>query len=705
MRIGLSLKLGIVVVAVFGIVMAGIFVYRPLKYARLKAKLVSEDAAEREAAVRTLADEGKRCITYLNRWLESQDNNLVIQACEVLKSTSTAVRKKSVSRLQSLLDGPPSRVTDAVFYVILRDCEYVKDCLKYCTNPERQRNFYCFVLRYPDNSQVERWHIGVQGASERLAVLNDSLSTGSLLEAFESKRDPLPVIIALNELGYDIRIGSIFSYANSIEVSNEKEARFFGKIGWKGAVPALINALGNCSDEYLAMDIADALGKLGDKECVDALFKAIDSVDEDDEGRLTYRIGWALSEIGREKLIKRLLALLGNEPGYERIGAIYALGRLGEERAIENLLEIVNSEIDWSHEWHNAAMALAKIGNDKVAEPLLRFIRVRNGDFDDDYYASLSARVLGIYGDKKCVTELIGLLDTTLKRDWTHESRDVAYHTVLGLAESGDERAVGALLKVFDSKEYQIAAYFAGGALSKFSKPDSFGKLEEVFPAIEADTKVRGFVSDPTTPAFENVLMAIGASGNENAIDFLIKQAEKDPDCLHVFLALSNFENDRVRTFLREMQDKKCINVVPALMWMGENPGPVAFERYCYSTLNILWNPTLGERAYYWMNPDPFYPEENYDLTYEFYVATAARWGRTSALERIICGLLTSPYELVPFYRKVFEHMPESFPGFDFNARYHERMKKKKEIMKWYNDNKDRLAWDGEKKRYYLKPE
>ena len=49
--------------------------------------------------------------------------------------------------------------------------------------------------------------------------------------------------------------------------------------------------------------------------------------------------------------------------------------------------------------------------------------------------------------------------------------------------------------------------------------------------------------------------------------------------------------------------------------------------------------------------------------------------------------------------------MPEDFPEFNFEVDNATREKQAKAMKAWYQKNKNRLAWDKNKRRYYLKDE
>jgi hypothetical protein len=103
----LHLLLAIGILVVFGLLICGMMLYLPFWYRIQRSRLLSPDAAVREAAASKVADDGRRAEPYLKEWLDSNDVRMVVGADMVivilLKNESAAwvkdLEEKAVSRL------------------------------------------------------------------------------------------------------------------------------------------------------------------------------------------------------------------------------------------------------------------------------------------------------------------------------------------------------------------------------------------------------------------------------------------------------------------------------------------------------------------------------------------------------------------------------------------------------------------------------
>ncbi|MHC4663716.1 MAG: hypothetical protein ACYS8W_18810 [Planctomycetota bacterium] len=170
MRIGLSLKLGIIVVAVFGIVIAGLFLYRPLKYARLKAQLLSEEEAVREAAFDRLVKEEGRAIPYIRALLQSEQKELVKGACSALEGMKGKHWLRALPELEYILDGKSSEMTAAAASVIIareNDLGAQWD-EEYSGSSKRLENIYSHALGDLPGRDLREMEKGAKAEMEKL---------------------------------------------------------------------------------------------------------------------------------------------------------------------------------------------------------------------------------------------------------------------------------------------------------------------------------------------------------------------------------------------------------------------------------------------------------------------------------------------------------------------------------------------------------
>ena len=84
MKSGFFLKLGVAIVAGFGLLLAGYYAYEPIWFQYYKTQLMSDDKEVVRSAVKTVTAEGERAVPYLQKWLNSENERLEDGACDVL---------------------------------------------------------------------------------------------------------------------------------------------------------------------------------------------------------------------------------------------------------------------------------------------------------------------------------------------------------------------------------------------------------------------------------------------------------------------------------------------------------------------------------------------------------------------------------------------------------------------------------------------
>lgn len=109
----------------------------------------------------------------------------------------------------------------------------------------------------------------------------------------------------------------------------EAAVKALGEIGSDAeeAVPALIEAV---DDDYLAWEAVNALGRIGGESALRALSEALLS-DEDMGVRM--RAAMALRRIGDRDAVPALIKALADEDEYVRVSAAAALGEIGDQTA------------------------------------------------------------------------------------------------------------------------------------------------------------------------------------------------------------------------------------------------------------------------------------------------------------------------------------------------------------------------------------
>jgi len=183
----------------------------------------------------------------------------------------------------------------------------------------------------------------------------------------------------------------------------------------------------------LLEDAAKALVKIG----APIVRPLIAALKDDDNDWVQEKMIWALGEIGDERAVKPLIALLKVKGSDRARDAARALGKIGDARAVEPLIAALNQE-DLGL-CQSAARALGKIGDARAAEPLIAALN--QGDPD---LCQSAAWALGEIRDARAVGPLIAALE---KRDCDWRGRNVHGNAVEALAKIGDVQTLSIMLK------------------------------------------------------------------------------------------------------------------------------------------------------------------------------------------------------------------------------------------------------------------
>lgn len=152
-----------------------------------------------------------------------------------------------------------------------------------------------------------------------------------------------------------------------LEDGNEQVRTFvgvmLGTMKHSGAVPALINALGD-PDMNVKHAAAEALGKIGDRRAVEPLICSLST-----DMWLQFPAAMALGEIGDPRAVAPLVTLL-SMPG-ANVPAIQALGKLAHPAALEPLTAFLEDDEPALLEWALESVVETLTRNSPAAVPLL----------------------------------------------------------------------------------------------------------------------------------------------------------------------------------------------------------------------------------------------------------------------------------------------------------------------------------------------
>jgi hypothetical protein len=320
MKLNFHLKLGIGIVLVFGLLLVGFVLYEPVWFKVQEWRLVSEDAATREAAAKTVAGKGKKSIPYIIKWLKFCDDRLFFGACVAIGYLEDESWNLVVPAMTRTLKAPPSERTNALV-TILNKRKYIFDKIDF--DPKQ----YDAPCRLP-------WkHFSKESIVKRNICISFLLY----------KKDWLVRRCAAGELGYIkdyYSIDALISCLSKDEYGPVREicAWSLGNIKNAKAVPLLLEVLKNDPYSRTRIAAAAALGGIGDNQSVDQLISALQGNNSCINMRANAAI--ALGKIGDNRALSPLITILQNDnDSFVRRCTADALGMIGDMHVIIPLIE------------------------------------------------------------------------------------------------------------------------------------------------------------------------------------------------------------------------------------------------------------------------------------------------------------------------------------------------------------------------------
>jgi HEAT repeat protein len=579
MNRGFFLKLTFGILAGFGLLIAGFYVYEPVWFKIQGWRLTSSDPETVKSAAAAVIEKGKPAIPFIRKWLGSESDKHVIGACKIIDKMPVNECMDFLPELETILKRTPSETTKMAAFIV---------CKNNC------------VFNYKSGKRIE-WLLFKNMPNIKRNILLHILTTYD----YRDLRN-----IAAYEI-WDLRL---------IAVNELYEMKAFNK----SMVPTFISVLKKDPSISVRCWMPYLLGIIKDERSVLPL---IDS-------------------------------LFNDEDNLVRADSAEALGEIGDNRAVLPLLETI--ETDWSFALEKAAQSLGKIGDSSVVPRLINEFQKRRNEYDAG--SAYIADTLGRIGDSRAVLPLIAALGDN--------EGCVRSRAALALGMIADNRAIIPLLDALNDIDCNVR-YWAVDSLGEFCE------IRAVVPIIhllenDIDCNVRGSAAS-----------ALGCIGDNRAIAPLFAAASNDNELFvrfNSFFALSVFENanDELMDSLYKKASRELPQMKIALAWRrgGENLASVT---------NMGW--------------DDVYPEK-------YFIAYAqARWGNFASLQNIFLNndLNLQPFDFIPFHKDILSRMPDGFPEYNYYTPVLERKKQALHIREWFDKNKSRLAWDAEKRKYYLK--
>jgi HEAT repeat protein len=486
---------------------------------------------------------------------------------------------------------------------------------------------------------------------------------------------------------------------------------------WSEAYSDFPNRLANlhlfhlmhCDDEDALEQSAEFLGESGNRHVVRIL---IDHYDSEDSEYVKSWIIQIIGEIGGNPAARKLVEILANKSDEDEIcrrpwgkfvteeyahreEAVQALASAGATVIVPELLQILECESDVDIKCR-IIDTLGEIGDPRAVEKLIRIS-------ENDWYCIGSAcEALGKIGDPKAMQPLVNVLAR------------LPQHTKAGVVRAmGDLGCSGAfepLVSLLDCTSVPYERYGIIDAIGKIRRPKTKEKLlsilqkGEVWPdkvcAIEALVKTGdNRIFDIALPylAHDNArirgdaVKALALTGDARVVKLLLElaQNEKDEDVLDLrFLALASFDSPELLLFDKDELENST-GLILAKAWMtGRNLDAVAALEDKYKRIAIT--KVSG------------FPEGLFFITI-FHSLIKARWGDKKALETCLEMICIQWFFERKFYQGIIARMPDGFPKHDHTANYATRNKQARAIKEWFIENKSRLEWNKNKRRYILR--
>lgn len=335
---------------------------------------------------------------------------------------------------------------------------------------------------------------------------------------------------------------------------------------WKntGKIKPLLKVLKKEDSEEILKTVIAALGDIGDKRAVPAIFKAMEAKNRHSVSQIGEKtvlkiindnndIDYIIKMLNhRDKVIRKeanyviwyiqvkknnidmLLKKLKHKNEKIRIGAAILLGNSFDERAVMPLIEAIKDKAVTKY----AIISLGKIEDKRAVEPLIRFF-----EYPDISYDSYVATALGRIGDKRAIEPLIDrifLYNDRLVRynESLFESAAIAFTTF------GEKCTIPALIHMYElayEKRTQQQIIKTMGELGDASVVDflikgplGYGK-EDYFTRSEANralVKIGADAVEPLIKMLKNIVGDIHSSRDDyyrhqEAIEVLARIGDK----------------------------------------------------------------------------------------------------------------------------------------------------------------------------------
>ncbi|MHC4661292.1 MAG: HEAT repeat domain-containing protein [Planctomycetota bacterium] len=465
--------------------------------------------------------------------------------------------------------------------------------------------------------------------------------------------------------------------------------RVLGGFGYTEAVPPIIGIMKTTRNENVFEECVKALGEIGDRRAAEPLLEMLKNPKVNWKGGIYA----SLIRLGDERIVDVLIEALQNNRS-EEFTILGLLGECGNAKAQEKIMERFRAKkTHLGNQW-SVLNAIRKIGG-PAAREFFRSLIVEEKDIETVHSATYHLRTLAQPGDAEL---LLPFLEKTY--DWQPQASLIrtlaatgnsaviptlmeqlgSEYTVVtataldalgSLDTAGNEAIVSAVKERLES-EHDIIRIAAVRALGRLRGADAVGPVAEVLRR-EKKEYVIGIIADVLDEIGTDEAVAVLFEGLDMAPYTHRNQVTWAGDFAFKLAAL---ESGRFFRVLNNCRIKKTPDVLLLCAMHGEDVGKERLaaldlkgsrledlREFHFALTGDL--EALGRLFYYFESDDRF-----------------ARW---------------------PYYRKLHAIMPDGIPPLYEGGERGLREKQDRRIKNWYYDNRERLAWDAEKCRYFLR--
>jgi HEAT repeat protein len=411
-----------------------------------------------DPSIKRLIDTLKAAEEHSEEWFAARIDLLRLGAELVLNPLTTI--------LNDTLEGDRNRCTAAGVLSELQDERAALTLASQALNKNaspKVRNCCIWTLEYPGGTQAEKTLASIiLDTTENLEIRRTALTS------FPSPCTRTGIDTLLMALRDEVK-----------EVRGEA-ARAISRAQWSGkderVLAPLVEAL-NDPDYFVRVGAVGALLALGDNRAVEPLISSL--LDVHEHMYVRHDAAEALGELRDARAVEPLLSVLNSGGHRFREQVAETLGKIWDMRAVEPLASILNDEAEHADTRFSAAVALGMLGDGRGID-YLATVALSRGNEAGLRCSAISS--LEHIQDERAIPALL-----TLLRD---ESTDIRYDATGALGESGDQRAVKALVKMLlEDESWEVRSDAAEG-LAKLGDPDSIPHL--VAALKDEDHTVRG---------------------------------------------------------------------------------------------------------------------------------------------------------------------------------------------------------------------